>query len=197
MDLWLWFSSRLRLPAAAALAVACVAIGMAAVPSGRLTVTSDAFAEGATIPDVYAHRGCASGAQDRSPALAWRGVPAATKSFVVTLFDPDAPTGHGFWHWVMFDIPGDAHGLPAGAGVEHASSAPHGAVGGHNDFGAAGYAGPCPPQGAKPHRYEFEVRALDVATVPGASSETTGPELVSALAGHVLAEGTLAGRFGR
>ena len=197
MNVAMCFSGWLRVPATAALGFACIAGAGAASQGDRLTVTSSAFADGATIPNVYAHDGCVSGAEDRSPPLAWHGAPAATKSFVVTVFDPDAPTGHGFWHWVMFDIPAGTHELAAGAGAERASSAPHGAQLGQTGFGVSQYAGPCPPPGSKPHHYVFTVRALDIATVPKAATQTTGPELVAAIDGHVLAEGSLTGRFGR
>jgi Raf kinase inhibitor-like YbhB/YbcL family protein len=197
MNVPMCFSGWLRVPAAAALSVASIAGAGAASQVDRLTVTSSAFADGATIPNIYAHAGCVPGAEDRSPPLAWHGAPAGTKSFAVTVFDPDAPTGHGFWHWVMFDIPADTRDLAAGAGAEEASNAPHGARLGQTGFGASEYGGPCPPPGAKPHHYAFTVRALNIATVPKAGAQTTGPELVSAIEGHVLAEGTLTGRFGR
>jgi Raf kinase inhibitor-like YbhB/YbcL family protein len=192
------FSVRPRVPAAVALILATVSSGAAAAfGAEHLSVTSPAFSGGATIPNVAAYRGCASGAENRSPELAWRGAPAGTKSFAVTLFDPDAPTGHGFWHWVMFDIPPDVHRVADGAGDPHAAAAVRGAVFGRTDFGTSAYGGPCPPPGNKPHHYVFTVRALDIAVVPGAKAATTGPELLGAVAGHVLAEGTLIGRFGR
>jgi Raf kinase inhibitor-like YbhB/YbcL family protein len=162
---------------------------------GHLTVTSSAFTDGATIPAPYAYRGCATGAVNRSPALSWHGAPAGTKSFAITMFDPDAPTGHGFWHWVMFDIAPGTRALEAGAGAKDA--APGGAVLGHIDFGSSAYGGPCPPPGDRPHHYIVTVRALDVAHLSGGTPATTGPELTAAVAGHVIAQGTLTGRFGR
>lgn len=197
MNVAMGFSGRLRVPAAAALSLACIAGAGAASQVDRLTVTSTAFADGATIPNVNAHAGCVPGAEDRSPPLAWRDVPSGTKSFAVTLYDPDAPTGHGFWHWVIFDIPAGTNGLAAGAGAAGASNAPHGARLGRTGFGASEYGGPCPPPGSNPHHYVFTVRALDIATVAKAGEKTSGPDLVAAIEGHVLAEGTLTGRFGR
>jgi len=105
--------------------------------------------------------------QNISPALNWSNAPAGTKSFAVTAYDPDAPTGSGWWHWVMYNIPADATGLVAGAG--NGRNAPRGSQEGRTDFGSKGYGGPCPPAGDKPHHYHFTVFALkvDKLDVPG------------------------------
>jgi Raf kinase inhibitor-like YbhB/YbcL family protein len=188
------FGGRFMVPAAVALLAG--AIGTSATAAAeRLTVSSTAFSDGGTIPGAYANRGCAASAENRSPQLSWRGAPAGTKSFAVTMFDPDAPTGHGFWHWVLFNIPAGVHAIDAGASTD--SGPLHGAVVGHADFGSSAYGGPCPPPGDKPHHYVITVRALDIASVPGATSVTSGPQLVAAVEGHVLAQGKLVGRFGR
>ena len=192
------FSVWRRVPAAAALLVLTFARGSAAaVPAERLIVASGGFVDGGTIPDVYAYRGCAPHAENRSPQIAWRGSVAGTKSYTVTLFDPDAPTGHGFWHWVLFNVPPTVHEIPAGGGAPRSPALPRGAILGRSDFGTAGYGGPCPPQGDRPHHYVFTVRALDMRALPGRTQATTGPELLKAVSGHVLAEGKLIGRFGR
>ncbi|MBT9386314.1 YbhB/YbcL family Raf kinase inhibitor-like protein [Pseudooceanicola sp. CBS1P-1] len=94
--------------------------------------------------------GCTGG--NRSPALRWSGAPAGTKSYIVTMYDPDAPTGSGLWHWSVFDIPGSASGLEAGA-------LPQGAVAARNDFSINGYSGACPPEG-QTHRYRITVYAM-------------------------------------
>ncbi len=106
--------------------------------------------------------GCKGGNQ--SPRLRWSGVPAGTKSFVLTVYDPDAPTGSGWWHWVVLDIPADATELPGGVGK--GGNLPQGARAGRNDSGGTGYMGACPPQGAKPHRYVFTLHALRVDKLP-------------------------------
>ncbi|SNY24295.1 YbhB/YbcL family Raf kinase inhibitor-like protein [Paractinoplanes atraurantiacus] len=118
---------------------------------------------GATFRDteVLAGFGCTGGNQ--SPALRWRGAPAGTKGFLVTLFDVDAPTSSGFWHWTVFNIPGTATSLPAGAGTPGNAGLPAPAVLARSDFGLSGYGGPCPPAGERPHRYTFTVVALDTA----------------------------------
>src|SRR5262245_41892497 len=87
--------------------------------------------------------------------------PITKESFAVTLYDPDAPTGSGWWHWVVYNIPGSTTSLPAGAGDPSSGLLPAGAAQGNTDFGTPGYGGPCPPQGDKPHRYIVTVFALD------------------------------------
>jgi Raf kinase inhibitor-like YbhB/YbcL family protein len=109
---------------------------------------------------VFNGFGCSGG--NVSPALSWSGAPAGTKSFALTVYDPDAPTGSGWWHWVMFDIPATATALPAGAGDPAGAKAPKGAVQTTTDFGKPGFGGPCPPQGDKAHRYVFTLYALKV-----------------------------------
>jgi Raf kinase inhibitor-like YbhB/YbcL family protein len=110
--------------------------------------------------------GCTGG--NVSPQLVWSGVPSGTKSLALQVYDPDAPSGSGFWHWAVYDIPPDATGLPRGAG-NSAATLPAGAFGGNTDFldtGATGvngnYGGPCPPTGDPPHRYIFTLYALAV-----------------------------------
>ena len=117
---------------------------------------------------VFNGFGCSGG--NVSPALAWSNAPADTKSFALTMYDPDAPTGSGWWHWVVYNIPASATGLPAGAGS--GAGLPAGALQGKTDFGSAGYGGPCPPKGDRPHRYIFTVYALktDKLDVPADAS---------------------------
>jgi Raf kinase inhibitor-like YbhB/YbcL family protein len=117
-----------------------------------------------TLAHVYNGMGCTG--QNTSPYLHWINAPAGTKSFAVTAYDPDAPTGSGWWHWVMYNIPASTTELAAGAG--NGRNAPSGSAEGMTDFGTKGYGGPCPPKG-KPHRYHFTVFALkvDKLDVPG------------------------------
>lgn len=126
-----------------------------------LKLTSPAFAEGAEIPASFTCDGANS-----SPALAWSGAPAGTRSFLLTCNDPDAPAG--VWHhWAAFDIPADWSGLEAGFGAERPAAGFREAV---NDFGKPGYGGPCPPRGHGPHHYHFRLSALGEASLPAASS---------------------------
>jgi len=124
---------------------------------------------------VFNGFGCTGG--NVSPALRWSGAPAGTKSFALTVYDPDAPTGSGWWHWVIVDIPPSASGLPAGAGDPASGKAPKGALQMSTDFGKPGFGGPCPPAGDKPHRYVFTLYALKVDKLgvdAGATAAMTG-----------------------
>ena len=125
-------------------------------------VSSDSFKDGDYLPKDHILSadygfGCAGG--NISPHLKWSGAPAGTKSFAVTCYDPDAPTGSGFWHWLVVNIPPDVTELPLGAGGA-GGKLPAGALMTRTDFGAPGYGGPCPPEGDHPHRYLFTVFAV-------------------------------------
>ncbi len=156
-------------------------------------LTSPAFADGGTLPHSTLFNGFGVGGENKSPALAWKGAPAGTKSFALTVFDPDAPTGHGWTHWVAFNIPGDAVGLPENAGAEGNT---HGITLGYTDFGTSAYGGAAPPPGDTPHHYLFTLYALDLPKLD-LDSKTTIALLRFAIRGHVLGTATLTGRFGR
>jgi Raf kinase inhibitor-like YbhB/YbcL family protein len=129
--------------------------------AGRFRVTMpDLTARGRiTAAHVYNGMGCTG--QNISPVVEWTNPPAGTRSFAVTAYDPDAPTGSGWWHWVVYNIPNNVTSLQAGAGNPNGRSLPNGAAQGNTDFGSRGYGGPCPPAGA-PHHYHFKVFALRV-----------------------------------
>ena len=130
--------------------------------AGDLTLTSGQFKDGdyLTSKEEFARFGCEG--QNLSPSLSWSGAPAGTKSFALTVYDPDAPTGSGWWHWIVVDLPATTTSLPEGAGTTDGSKLPQGAVQVRTDFGAPGYGGPCPPPGDHPHRYLFRIYALDL-----------------------------------
>lgn len=109
---------------------------------------------------------------DVSPQLSWSGFPAETRSFAVTCFDPDAPSGSGWWHWVLFDLPADVTSLPTGAGSGDFPGLPAGAIHGRNDYGTKNFGGAAPPPGHGPHRYVFTVHALSVEKL-GLDSDTS------------------------
>ena len=138
--------------------------------------------------------GCTGG--NRSPALAWKDAPAGTRSFAVTIYDPDAPTGSGWWHWGVFNLPASTSGLPAGAGDPAKPNLPAGAVQNRTDFGTSGYGGPCPPQGDKPHRYIVTVHALKVESLP-LGADAGGAMLGFYLGANALAKASLTFTFGR
>jgi Raf kinase inhibitor-like YbhB/YbcL family protein len=127
------------------------------------TVRSDSFKDGDYLQSQHILSadfgfGCAGGNQ--SPHLAWSGAPSGTKSFAVTCFDPDAPTGSGFWHWLVVNIPPNVTELALDAGNPKSGKLPKDALQTRTDFGAPGYGGPCPPPGDHPHRYFFTVFAV-------------------------------------
>ncbi len=129
------------------------------------------------ITKVQEYNGLGCNGENLSPVLEWKDAPAGTRSYAVTVFDYDAPTGSGWWHWVVYDIPANATSLPAGAAVKEAL--PRGAKQGRNDFGEHGYGGACPPVGDKPHHYIFTVHALkvDKLNVP----EDASPAMISGM----------------
>jgi Raf kinase inhibitor-like YbhB/YbcL family protein len=159
-----------------------------------IAVTSTTFQAGGTLPikAVFNSFGCTGG--NASPQLAWSGFPPETKSFAITLWDPDAPTGIGYVHWVVFNVPATVTSLAESAGTD---ATPGGGITGYSDFGMHAYGGPCPPPGDKPHRYIFTVSALDVPALNGAGPGTTLATLTFLMRGHLLAQGQLEGRFGR
>jgi Raf kinase inhibitor-like YbhB/YbcL family protein len=155
-----------------------------------LAVTSQSFRDGAAMATDFVFTGC--GGKNQSPQLSWSGAPAGTKSFAITCFDPDAPTGSGYWHWLAFNIPASGTSIEAGSGTDRS---PGGGRSGYTDFSISSYGGPCPPQGEPPHHYVFTVYALDVASLD-ADETTTGATLMFKMRGHVLARGSLTGLFG-
>ncbi|MBI3723078.1 YbhB/YbcL family Raf kinase inhibitor-like protein [bacterium] len=152
-----------------------------------LKLTSTAFRHGGEIPVVHTAEG-----KDTSPPLAWTGVPQGTKSLVLVVDDPDAPDPKApkqTWvHWLLYDIPPDAKGLPAGVA---AKDLPNGTRAGKNDFEQTAYGGPSPPIGR--HRYFHKLYALDVV-LPDLQSPTKA-QLERAMRGHVLAKAELVGTF--
>jgi Raf kinase inhibitor-like YbhB/YbcL family protein len=122
--------------------------------------------EGDTLKDaqVFSGFGCKGG--NLSPALTWTDPPADTKSLAITAYDPDAPTGSGWWHWTLINLPATVRSLPEGAGDATGSKLPAGAVQGRTDFGTSAFGGACPPQGDKPHHYIFTIYALKADKVP-------------------------------
>lgn len=136
--------------------------------------------------------GCSGGNQ--SPHLAWSGAPEGTGSFAITCYDPDAPTGSGFWHWLAVNVPADVTELPTGAGSS-GGALPAGTLQTRTDFGAPGYGGPCPPEGDHPHRYIFTVHAVD-GTLP-VEADTSAAVVGFNLHFSTLAKATLMGLYKR
>ncbi len=163
----------------------------------KMNLTSSSLVQGETIDSKYTADG-----QDVSPALAWSDVPAETKSFALICDDPDAPSAkrpapEPWVHWIIFNIPGDRSELPAAVSRQSAPSEVQGSRQGKNSWPNEniGYRGPAPPPGSGPHRYFFKLYALD--TVLNLEAGATKQQLLDAMSGHVLAEGTLMGVYER
>jgi len=186
---------------------ATLALGALALTGASALAQQAAFSlsspdlSGGTFDNKFVLNGFGCKGENLSPALEWRHVPAGTKSLALQVYDPDAPTGSGFWHWAVYNIPPTTTSLARGAGND-AGRLPAGAFGGNTDFmdtGATGangnYGGPCPPQGDKPHRYIFTLYALAVDKVEVAGGV---PKTGSAgLYGFVLNKGVGAALLGK
>ena len=163
--------------------------GLPEVPS--FTVTSTTLTEGGgTPPAQMSGLFGVPGGQDASPELSWSGAPDGTKSYAVTVYDPDAPTGSGFWHWAVVNIPASVTGLDEGAGDDSGSGLPAGAVQLRNDAGVARFIGAAPPGGHGEHRYFITVHALDVEDL-GVPAEATPAFLGFNMFTHTLARATI------
>lgn len=178
--------------------VGFVAFGISAAHAQTMTLTSPDIKDGGTIANQQVFKGFGCTGDNISPALTWSGAPPNTKSFAVSIHDPDAPTGSGWWHWVVYNIPATITSLPKDAGNISKGLMPKGAVQSRTDFGSAGYGGPCPPPGDKPHHYRITVFALDVDQLPNAKGEAASAALVGFdINFHTLAKATLTGLYGR
>ena len=148
------------------------------------TLTSDDVRNGEPMEAAYAHGSV--GGDNVSPQLSWSGFPAETRGFVVTCFDPDAPTGSGFWHWTLVNLPADVTRLPRGVAAEDLG----GAFTVRNDHGDQGYGGAAPPAGDRPHRYVFAVHALDVPALE-VTPDTPPAQVGFNLTFHTLARAVI------
>ena len=152
------------------------------------TLSSTSFKNGGTIPDKYVFNsfGCSGG--NTSPQLSWQGAPEGTKSFALMVHDPDAPTGSGWWHWVVYNIPADTKEIPEGGPVPGTE--------GNTDFGKPGWGGPCPPPGSGNHHYNFTLFALktDKLDIP---KDATAAFVGFNVHGAMLGKAKLTGLYGR
>ena len=184
-----------------ALGTVALAFALFSVPAAHaagMKLTSAEISNGATIKNeqVFNSFGCTG--QNISPSLSWTGAPKGTKSFAISIYDPDAPTGSGWWHWVVFNIPASTTSIPKNAGDLKAKLMPEGAIQSRTDFGSPGYGGPCPPQGDKPHHYHISVFAVDEDKLQFAKDENASAALVGfELHFHTLGKASLVGRYSR
>ena len=176
-----------------ALALACTLDAAAA--DGAFRLQSPGMAPNGMLANDQVYSGFGCSGKNISPALCWKGAPRDTRSFALTVYDPDAPTGSGWWHWVVYNIPADVSELPAGAG-NPGGKLPGGALQGHTDFGTSGYGGPCPPSGDKPHHYIFTVYALKVEKI-SVPDEASAAMVGFMLHANALSKASLTARYGR
>ncbi len=160
----------------------------------EFTLESDDLSGQLTETQVFSGFGC--NGENISPSLKWINASKNTKSFAVTVYDPDAPTGSGWWHWVIFNISSDINELQANAGNPQKNLAPKDSIQSMTDFGKPGFGGACPPEGDKPHRYIFTVYALNVAKLD--LDEKTPSAMVGFfLNQHAIAKASLIAYYGR
>jgi Raf kinase inhibitor-like YbhB/YbcL family protein len=162
------------------------------VPTFTVTSTDCAHGRPLALPHVSGVMG--AGGEDRSPQLSWSGFPEETRSFAVTVYDPDAPTASGFWHWAVANIPASVTELPTGAGDKDDPALPDGAVQLRNDGGFAGFVGAAPPAGHGPHRYFVVVHAVDTERLD-VDADTSPAVLGFNLFFHTLARASLVATY--
>ncbi|GBF51219.1 Raf-like protein [Leptospira ryugenii] len=163
------------------------------ISAADFQVTSPTISEGGTLNNkhVFDQFGCKG--ENLSPSLKWTNAPLGTKSFAVTVFDLDAPTGSGWWHWTLVNIPANITELKEGANKKNL---PKGVVEGRTDFGKPGFGGPCPPAGDKPHRYVFTVYALKTAKLD-INSDSSGALVGYNIGFTSLAKASITINYGR
>jgi len=162
--------------------------------AGGFTLTSPDISGQLSMAQVFSGFGCQG--QNISPRLAWKNAPAGTQSFAVTVYDPDAPTGSGWWHWLIFNIPATVHDLKTDAGNMAKQLAPAGSIQSRTDYGKSGFGGACPPKGDKAHRYVFTVYALKVQKLDLGTG--TPPAMVGFYLNHnAIAKASLSAYYAR
>lgn len=145
--------------------VVCIGLASTVVYAGDFMLTSPTIKPDASLSGEQVFNGFGCTGKNRSPALKWTPGPMGTKSYAITVYDPDAPTGSGWWHWVVYNIPANVFELAVNAGDPTGKLLPPGALQGRTDFGTHAFGGACPPQGDKPHRYIFTIYALKVEKI--------------------------------
>jgi Raf kinase inhibitor-like YbhB/YbcL family protein len=166
------------------------------VQAAGFELSSPDIKAGSLIDKKFEFNGFGCAGENKSPALQWRGAPKGTQSYAVTVYDPDAPTGSGWWHWSVINIPADVAELKPDAGAVGGANLPKGASHVRIDYGVAGWGGTCPPPGDKPHRYIFTVRALktDKLDIPADATAALAGYMINA---HALGKASFTAKYGR
>ncbi len=155
----------------------------AANASAQFTLSSSDINPSSKLSERHVLNGFGCTGSNESPQISWEGAPKGTKSFALTAYDPDAPTGSGWWHWVVYDVSNDLKSIPRGAGSQEQTES---FKFGRNDFGQYSYGGACPPEGQE-HRYQFTVYALDIEKLP-IDKNVTAAMIGYFIKSHTLAE---------
>lgn len=158
----------------------------------KLTTTS--FDLKKPLPNKHVFNGFGCKGDNISPSLEWSGAPQGTKSFAITVYDPDAPTGSGWWHWTVINIPANVTKIEEGASSK--KTLPATSTEGRTDFGKSGFGGACPPKGDKPHRYIFTVYALKTDKIE-LNSDAPGAQVGFNLHGNTLGKASFTATYGR
>lgn len=163
--------------------------------ASNFTLKSSSIKTSETIKNDFVFNSFGCQGLNQSPQLEWKNSPKETKSFAITVYDPDAPTGSGWWHWTLFNIPAHTNSLPLNASGDK-SLLPNGSIQGRTDFGKPGYGGPCPPAGSKPHRYIFTVYALKVEKIE-LNEEASGAMVGFYLGQNALSKASIVAKYNR
>jgi Raf kinase inhibitor-like YbhB/YbcL family protein len=174
--------------------VALSAVLATSQAAAELTLSSTDFRAGQSLSKAQEFNGFGCNGSNASPQLSWSGVPASTRSLAVTLYDPDAPTGSGWWHWLVYNLPADLQQLPSSASGSDAM--PTSAIESRTDYGSLGFGGACPPAGDKPHRYQLTLFALDVEALP-LPADTPAAQVGYYLNVHAIETATLEAHYQR
>lgn len=170
-------------------------IGLKSVMPATMSIESKDIEHGAFMSKRHEANVFGGDGENISPHLSWSGAPEGTKAYAVFCYDPDAPTGSGFWHWQLINIPINVTELPSNSGSADNANLPEGSFQKVNDYGTQGFGGACPPEGHVAHRYQFTVFALsDVLDIPEGASSAVAGFMVNA---HALASVTLEALYKR
>lgn len=164
--------------------------------ASSLQLRCPTIAPGSKLPAEQVFNGFGCTGPNVSPELQWSGAPAGTKSFALTIYDPDAPTGSGWWHWIVYDMPPGVNALASGAGDASGKGLPGAAKHGRSDFGTYAFGGACPPEGHAPHHYIFTLYALDLDTL-GVPADASAALIGYMIGHHTLAKSSFTALYNR